>query len=268
MEGNPFKKRINELIQSGVIVVTCRFSRTGSDIWAYSVQPHPRLGVDTHTGYSLDEVTEIFKNFSVVDNRTYDGSLAASPKDTLKGGKLVLSSGGIPISDVKSEKGPSPTMFPSLTEAIRYSDKNRLGEVKKGNTWNYLDKSSLTPADFEGRGLLELFARAVAVADNLSTPVIVSRINTQAEELRLNGVSNLTEWWDAADGFQRIRVLSRTKRWGKSPSCIAKAPSTYFEAISCIPCPFRDAWSQVYQEEEGDQADFTPSDDDVQSEAS
>jgi hypothetical protein len=221
-------RRIRELVSNGVITIGVHITRDGKDIWARSVQPHPRLGITTSTSYTLEEIEEKLAKVSTVPFK-------------------------------KDEMPPHPNKifvvaavafhgFNSVEDAITYGRKH-LREVKKGGVRNKLPLDSLTVHDLD-LSQKELFARTAVIGAHLTTAKIVARITSQRETLSVSGAHNLEEWWQNATAVQKLMVVMRSKHLPKLEGAKVRIHGYWLDKLETMAFPFRDAEAQVGQEEE------------------
>jgi hypothetical protein len=220
--------RVKDLVSSGVITVQVRYSKDGIESWAQAVQPHPRLGIRTTQSFELSDVEEAFKKVTTTrPTNSIPGSVVTPPV---------------------REQGLRP-IFSTIDEAILFSEKNKLKENKVGGLLNYLPIDSITPTDMD-RDNTSLYARACAVANKIGTSRLVSRISTQPLLLRVEGATNLHEWWEGADVQKRLLILIKTKHFKHMSNGKPLLKSTWVEKLSSLPHPFREAEAQVDQPDE------------------
>jgi len=230
--------RIRELISNGVITVGVHITRDGNDVWARTVQPHPRLGVPSSTSYTLEEIEEKLK--PVLTRPSKKDAMPTHPD------KLIV------------QAAEGSLGFHDVEEAIAFARKN-LREIVRNGVRNKLPLDSLVPSDFD-RSRGELFARIAVVGANLTSAKLASRINSQRDLLFVKNAVTLEEWWDMAGATQKVMLLLRSKHlsWKDSKTAI---PNHWLDKLETMPFPFRKAETQVGQEEgrlsaeEGDSSD-------------
>jgi len=225
----PLSNRVRDLISSGIITVGVNISQDGTDIWAYATKSLPRLGVKTNISMTLDEVENLFKKDIL--NRPLEARIAPGPPQVIGEGSNALH-------------------FKNIDEAIAYSYSNRLDQVKKVGSGivNFLAKDSLTQADIE-RSPKDLFARSCTVASYLGTPKLVSKISSQRDQFHIDGISNLGEWWTHSTAPQKLALLSKSKSLGRNPEGFVNVTVDVRRKVQEMPCPFREAGTQVHKEE-------------------
>jgi len=223
----PISHRINALVRSGVITVGVHITRDGQDVWARFVQPHPGLGIDSCTSYTLEEVER--ESAKILDR---------TPE--IRTGPSGL---------VTKTASPISYGFESVEAASKRGSSNELMMINKGGVKNFLPKDSLTPADFD-RGIQSLFARACSVSETLGTPKIVSRITSKPDVLHVDSVSELSEWWSQSTPPQRFIILTRAKLFPQRKGEV-QVKSTWLDLIEMLPCPFQDPETQMGWAEEG-----------------
>lgn len=223
----PSSPRIRELVSSGVITIGVHITRDGIDTWARCTQPHPKLGIASHTSYSLDEIEALLVKIQapIPQNHRID----------------VMGTSRFPGASLG---------FSDFQDAVSHG--KRVSETYKGGVKNTLPKGSLTAVDVLGTPS-DLFGRACLVTESCGTHTFVSRIASRPKILGRHGVNNLTEWWAVASPSQRLLLLSRAKHLPQDIVLGNGALHIYPEwvkALENLPCPFRDAEAQVGQPEE------------------
>jgi hypothetical protein len=227
MEFNiPITRRIKELVAGGVITIGAHITRDGQDVWARFTRSYYGLGIRTHISYTLNDAEELSKKISLMQQK-FEGSVELP--FSLKNSSLTAD-------------------FKSVEDAIKYSESNNLNLIQVGSIRNMLPHDSLHPKDFT-RGTNDLYARACSVASKITSPKLVSRINTQREILGVSSASNLAEWWSHATPIQRLRLLARTKNFWKEGDD-QRLTKTQHDAMESLQCPFQDAETQMGRQEE------------------
>lgn len=221
-------RRIKELVANGVITIGAHITREGNDIWARVVQPHPRLGIMTHTSYTLEEIEAKLEKYSL-PSFTSKVTPTHCPNNVKAADELYG--------------------FKDSSDAASFARKN-LREVKKGSIRNKLPLDSLVPTDFDMNGR-DLFARTCLISEHITTSKIVARITTQRDRLTVARSSNLEEWWRNATYLQKIILLTRSKHLPKQADGQVRIHGYWLDKFESLPCPFRDAETQMGQEEEG-----------------
>jgi len=241
-------RRVRELVASGVITIGVHITQDGIDTWARCVQPHPRLGIQTHTSYSLEEieglltqvVTQSFRPSSFGSLPNYGEPSTGGVPATGIGGAIHYE-GNLPV--------PKDLGFKGRSDALAHASKKLSVTRKADGTVNQLPAGSLVPADFE-RSVRDLYARACAVAEKVTTAKLVSRIASLPTKLRVRGAETISEWWDLAIPEQRFMLLTRASHFSKGGVPV-RVHGTWLGKIQSTPCPFRDPETQVVQHEEG-----------------
>lgn len=223
-------RRIRELVANGVITIGAHITRDGTDVWARSVQPHPRLGVQTHNSYTLEEIETLLAKVEVQPFKNAEEVIASSSK--LEGSASLSSFG-----------------YSSVEDAISHCERRALRNcITAGGLTNLLPIHSLAPGDLD-RPVRDLYARACSVAQVLG-PKIVSHITSQRDTLAVSGARDLTEWWEGASPQKRLIVLSRSKYFPGNREGRTLIHGYWLDKLEALPCPFQDAETQVGQPEE------------------
>jgi hypothetical protein len=227
------------LVRQGTVNVTVTFTRTGIDVSARCNQPHPRLGVYPHESMNPEIIVERLRK------AIRDDSVGDVLEDRMA--TLALRA---PKSVIKTETPSGPVVEPdlgrmSLTHAAQHVTSRNLMQVTRDNgVKNKLPVCSLTPYDVD-RNQYDLMARSVLVAAELGSETILSRIRSQ-NELFIEGIESLREWWSVASVQQRVRVLSDRKHFSFTKTPLEGERRL---KVSALPCPFRgDIDEKVFEE--------------------
>jgi len=255
----PVTRRIRELVAGGVISIGVHITGDGIDSWARVNQPHPRLGVQTHTSYTLDEIEHLL--VKVVTRPLHSSVIGASPYSGKTPAQTIIGGvGAATRSGVVAEPIPSDLGFSSRDQAILHSKMNGLGEKWKRGIKNELPADSLTPTDFD-RSVKDLYARACAVAETLTSPKLVSRISSKPDKLAVKGCESLHEWWSRAEPAQRLMLLTSHRHFASGEGRV-RIHGNWLDKIQLVPCPFRDPETQMVIKREEISGDSLESSDD------
>jgi hypothetical protein len=224
----PTTRRIRELIANGVITLGVHIARDGTDIWARAVQPHPRLGIQAHTSYTLEEIEQKLERVSTQSFK----------KELLPGS----------LRKFEENVGIGSLGYNSLEEATLHGYGKSLSETKRAGVTNKLPLDSLTPVDLD-RSRKEIFARTCSVIDHLSTAKILSRISSQPDRLAVKGAHDLREWWDDSSPTQKLMLMMRSKHLPERGDGSYRIHGYWLDKLEHLPCPFREAEAQVGQKE-------------------
>lgn len=247
-------ERIQVLVSTGVITLGVHITRDGKDVWARVVQPHPRLGIPTHTSYTLEEIEEKLLKVSSLSSTGF------LPKESVvtqasPGKKMYIGPKVNAGDSQRRSKDLNDFGFISISEAIGFAERKGLNKVDHSGISNLLPRDSLTPTDLE-RPLHELFARACTVASNLGTAKIVSRITSKPDVLRVNGAIDLSDWWAKASPTQRAVILTKAKVFPKQGEQVILLKK-WLDRLDKLPAPFRDAEAQVGKSEIEHSAEYS-----------
>jgi len=127
-----------------------------------------------------------------------------------------------------------PVAFEPLSydEARKLVEERNLLRHRKQGVINFHPSDSLVKADFSRKSDIDFVARAVFVASNIGSDKAVARISTN-HELRIPGVTTLSEWWSKASLSQQAVLLSSAKKFDRRAQDISR--------LAKLRCPFREA---------------------------
>jgi len=215
------------------------------DTWARSVQPHPRLGINTSTSYTLTEIEDALQKVVLGPDHS---AVPKKVKDTTEAPEVTQGSNEL-------------LGFRDIEEAITFA-RNNLREIKKDNgVRNKLPLDSITCYDLE-MSQRDLFARVALVGAHVSSAKMASRISSQKETLGVKGVSDLQGWWTKSTAMQKMRLMMRSKYTPASGDGLIHISKIWLDKLGALAFPFRDAEAQVGPEEvetsaeSGDSSDF------------
>jgi len=238
----------SKLVRLGIIRVDATFCRTGINVLAYVVQPHPKLGIMPHEPFSVPDLVKRLEPVTSTERKDFG---------------YVTLHGGPPVEQQTKEKLVEPEGVPigrSSPFDLKEIDHNRahevnrergLGQIMVNGVKNQLAANCLSFRDLT-RSPVELTSRAMCISDALGTEKVVQRIRMQPDTLRVQPCSTLSEWWDHAKPKQRFSVLSHSKRTGQPFRGLYKEDSdefapVYADKLRKMPCPFRDTDLAVYE---------------------
>jgi len=221
--------RIKNLVEDGVITVGAFITRDGNELYARSVQPHPKLGIVTHKSYTLEEIEGLL--------------IKVGPRSLPEKGGVRLSADDVHTSS--ADIGPLKYGFQGFGDAASHGSKLR---VNKAGVINFLPKDSITPYDL---GLTEkdIFARMCQVT-SAGSAKFVSKIASDPVNFRVKGASDLAEWWRRASPTQRVLLLVKTRHFEKTKTGQVRIHGRWLDRVQEISCPFQDAETQVDRAEE------------------
>jgi hypothetical protein len=259
----PCSKRIRDLISNGVITVSVHIARDGHEVWARCTQPHPRLGLRTSTSYQLEEIEELLvkvptKSVSFIETSDSSphkeskrkSSIKVSPETILQRNDsgALKSFGKRPIV-IPDGNTPKDLGFKDRNEALKFCGLRNLGVVVKNGVTNVLAAESLTPEDFN-RPARELYARTCAITERVPASKFVSRI-ASSPSLTVKGSQSLADWWNMSEAPQKFILMTRSKLFPRNAKGEVHMSGSWLSKIHSLPCPFRDAETQMGQPEGG-----------------
>lgn len=229
----PTTSRVRQLVDAGVITIGVHIAKDGIETFARCVQPHPRLGLSTHTSMTLEDAEELLAKVAT-----------PAPKRWIEKSKT---------EDRQSPSSSNQSKFhgfKDISEATGFATRNLRMFLTEDGLKNFLPKDSLAPSDMDLRPK-ELFARACSVAESIGTPRLVSRIASRPEHLTVRGAHSLAEWWRRSDPLQRFVLLTRSKVFPNDGRGHVNVRGKWLDAMSELQCPFRNPETQVGQPEGG-----------------
>jgi hypothetical protein len=222
---NVLGPRCLELLEAGVITIGVHATLDGTDVWARCTQPHPRLGVDTATSYTCEDIVDLLQKVAV-NKVKRNTNTDIRPK----------------ASFVMDSKSPE-----TLAEAKQYDRDHNVGSVMLNGVNNILPSDSLSMKDFINKPEA-VQARAFLVAEKIGLAKMRSRI---ASDLRMQvpGARDLNDWWQKANNNQRLTLLSTSSKLGAKVR-----PTEYISAVlGGLRCPFLDSENTLAKEESEDE---------------
>lgn len=251
----PCSRRIKELVANGVITIDVHITRDGTDVWARSTQPHPKLGVQTCTSHTLEGIERLLAKVVVKSLQVPEGALAVST-DQVESAKASAIGVGTTARPPEMGEGQIPDLgFKTIDQALAYVVDKKLDRSKNSaGVLGFLPQDSLTPTDLD-RPAKHLYARICSVVEKLSTKKLLSRIASQSDILSVQGASTLSEWWSKSTGVQKATLLTKSKHFHRDGSGNIRFHGYWLDKLDSTPHPFRNAEAQVVQHEEESSAE-------------
>jgi len=231
-------KMYHDLVGRGIVVVTTTTTSTGCFTSVKSVQPHPRLNIDTHYNLSPKEVELLAEKCLPKYKAKAEG--VSSLKSTLPTHGFHASTD--PSKEEKSKRTMTIDEVSNFRKDVRTIHKNGVA--------NALPSDSLTWMDIGRQDYYELIVRAFQVADKIGNAKAVSRISCDGA-LTVSNARNLNEWWERASAEQKFTLLTVSKKSGKTPpSCEGGVfSSRYRSRLDELQCPFRGSEDSLVEKE-------------------
>jgi len=187
-------QKINLFLSQGYVTVDIHLTQTGKQCWVRFTQPHPRLGFNTHTSYSFEEFLALD---GIEKLKIPEKKILNSPQHQTSLGEGKMAS-GLPVPPIGV-----------AADYKKYQSWTRTSGVVNAMPMNSLHVHDLTLSDF-GLG-----CRLSTVAQQKPSTYYVSRIASNSF-LRVDGASDLDEWWAKSTHTQKWELLSLKAKRGES----------------------------------------------------
>jgi hypothetical protein len=221
-------KRIRELVAGGVIVLDAHVSRDGIELRCRATQAHKKLGILTSSSYTPEEMEALLTK---VEANPLP-SPSASPVKKKSKVTFEKEPGGVSLTGKLTLDSMG---YRSNAGAAVDSRNRRLDRHKSNGVENQLLADSLTAVDFR-RPARDLFARVCAIAERIGEARIVSRIaSDDFYEISSGEPTDLSEWWNESNHFQKLRLLSSSK----GRKTIEKDGGINYGILNVLPVPFQ-----------------------------
>jgi hypothetical protein len=212
-----------DLVESGAALLHMTISKDGYELLVSVSQPHPRLGLQNHKKYYVDEFIELTQKLNV-------SSPATSPKSRESN-----------EASSRSGSGSYRVGIKTLRDAKNLNETSRLSVITtRGGLKNSLPQDSLTYWDLGRSNFDELQARAFLVAEKLGDKKLLSRIYSDGS-LSVAGATDIGSWWEGSNAHQRWNLLSTSSKAGKPVGSNPNGLNAIFKNnLELLKCPFQD----------------------------
>jgi hypothetical protein len=253
-------ERVNDLMKSGVVTIHASFFKSGVDIYARCVQPHPRLNVFPHESYQIDELEQKLKKVQVHQSVKLDDVLGKHLQK--EGSKTPSGDEGVKLPVPTGNRLPTTSTSSGSTgvKVIRHFDsrlhKQVPHQVVINGVANILPSDSIAWRDLAFLDDSDLIERVDAVAAAVTAEKAWARIvQINYDKGKTSSYHDLESWWEHAHPEMRFTLISSTKKAGGKPTNF----SQLLGRLRGVRCPFRDSDRLVQEgsEEEEEEEDLS-----------
>jgi len=254
-------ERMEDLMKSGVVTIHASFFRSGIDVYARCVHPHPRINVFPHESYQIEELEQLLSKVQVNQSVKLDevleqntgGGYARSGGKFLQGGvQLPVAGSHLPTTNTSS----GSTGVKVIKHFDSHLHKQVPHQVVIKGVANILPNDSISWRDLAFLNESDLIDRINAVASAVTAEKAWARI-TQINSAKGITASfhDLESWWEFAKPETRFTLISSSKKTGIKPTNFSKL----LGRLSGVRCPFRDSDHLVKEgsEEEEENEDLS-----------